>query len=197
MKVVLHNGEFRRQLIRILIIVLLVSLWAVLFNIFSSNGISFIGKEEDFRVKPKTGDIFLQSVREKFDYGLAIFVDCRSREQYREGHIPGALSITPLDMDEMSMGFLHHCTPDLEYITYCDGTECDSSVIVANRFKAMGYDNVHIFFGGWIEWIKAGFPIEQGEPLDLNNNNGTVNRELSEQDEFGPDYEIDYEVEGE
>jgi len=165
--VLLKSEKLLNTITKIGLLILITLVWALLFNSFSANGIALIGKHEDYKVKPAANDIFLQSVREKFDYGLAIFLDCRSTPLFEEGHIPGALSIPSHEFDDLLPGFLSHCSIDYEYITYCDGTDCDSSVIVANNLKSMGFVNVHIFFGGWNEWVKAGFPVEKGKALDL------------------------------
>lgn len=147
---------------RIVVLILSICIWALFFNAFSQQGIPLFGKETDYRIKPTTEETDLDILKEQFHYGQAILIDCRSQSEYEKGHIPGAILMTYYEMDEFLHDFLATCMPDLEYVTYCDGTDCDSSVIVANRLKSIGYEHVRIYKGGWNEWVNAGLPIERG-----------------------------------
>ncbi|MCX6138649.1 MAG: rhodanese-like domain-containing protein [Ignavibacteriales bacterium] len=46
-------------------------------------------------------------------------------------------------------------------VTYCDGSECNSTFELAARISSSGYDSVKIFFGGWQAWENAQLPIEK------------------------------------
>jgi 3-mercaptopyruvate sulfurtransferase SseA len=59
--------------------------------------------------------VTLEESKAAFDSGSAIFVDVRSLENYKAGHIPGALSI-PLDELETRIAELD---PKQWIITYC------------------------------------------------------------------------------
>jgi 3-mercaptopyruvate sulfurtransferase SseA len=49
---------------------------------------------------------------------------------------------------------------DEEIITYCDGSECETSLLLARELMDLGYTDVKVFFGGWQEWEKAGLSVE-------------------------------------
>lgn len=154
----------KKIIIQAILIGICISGWSFLFNATYSKGISLIGQDDDYRVKTDAADKKLEEAWESFNEGTVVFIDCRSRSQYETGHIPGALSIPYFEMSTILPDFLMQYFPEMEYVTYCDGTDCDASVIVANELKSIGYDNVRIFFGGWNAWIQAGFPVEQGPP---------------------------------
>ncbi|MFC1848842.1 rhodanese-like domain-containing protein [candidate division CSSED10-310 bacterium] len=146
--------------IQSVLIVIAVTGWAFTYNFLSPGGIPLLAKEGDYRIKPKTDRLDLLTAKEKFDLGQSIFIDSRSPGAYDQGHIPGAISMPYYRLEEFLPDFLNDYAPDLEFITYCDGSDCDSSVIVANQLKSIGYETVYIFFGGWNEWFEAGYPVE-------------------------------------
>jgi rhodanese-related sulfurtransferase len=49
-----------------------------------------------------------------------------------------------------------------EIVAYCHGTSCDLSIHLAQKLAEQGYTDVKVFFGGWPEWKKAGYPINTG-----------------------------------
>jgi molybdopterin/thiamine biosynthesis adenylyltransferase/rhodanese-related sulfurtransferase len=80
-------------------------------------------------------------------------VDVREREEYREGHLPGALSL-PRGFLEMRV---EEAVPDrdAEVIAYCQGGT--RSLIAARILKDMGYRNVTSMSGGFGAWKGAGY----------------------------------------
>lgn len=142
------------------LICFLLLLWALTFNAFSKNGVPFWAHEEDFRIRPKTNQIDLSNAQKFYNDGFAVFIDCRDAVSYNNGHIPNALSLPSHKLNELLPDFLGQLEPEDDIVTYCDGSECDASVVVANRLKSAGFRNVYIFFGGWNAWIEANLPVE-------------------------------------
>jgi rhodanese-related sulfurtransferase len=106
----------------------------------------------------------LSGAKDRFDRKAAIFLDARPPDEYKEGHIPGALSFYADDFEKMAPQVLP-LLPDKtkEIVAYCHGTSCDLSIHLAQKLAEQGYTNVKVFFGGWPEWKKAGYPITQGD----------------------------------
>jgi rhodanese-related sulfurtransferase len=115
-----------------------------------------------------TGDnlprLSLIGAKDRFDRKTAIFLDARSPDEYKQGHIPGALDFYADDFEKMAPQVLPQL-PDKtrEIIAYCHGTSCDLSIHLGQKLSEQGYTNVKVFFGGWPEWKKAGFPINTGD----------------------------------
>lgn len=86
-----------------------------------------------------------------------LLVDVREKEEYREGHLEGALSLP--------RGFLElraeEALPDKHapIIAYCAGGT--RSLIAARTLKEMGYDNVVSMTGGFTAWKNAGMAFVQ------------------------------------
>jgi rhodanese-related sulfurtransferase len=104
----------------------------------------------------------LAQALELFEGGRAVFVDARMPDEFAAGHISGAFNL-PLDDLESHLEVLNYLPEDGLLITYCDGSECELSLELADELTAMGFGEVRVFFGGWERWIEAGYPTETGE----------------------------------
>ncbi|MGD9344856.1 MAG: rhodanese-like domain-containing protein [Candidatus Aminicenantes bacterium] len=118
---------------------------------------SFLSQEEF----PAIQFIGIFEAEELFIGGNAVFLDSRAEEKYSEGHIQGAVNIPFEDGEHIvddRLAFPHVTT----LVVYCDGNECQSSVLLAKVLAKFGFDDIRIFFGGWAEWLAAGLPMSEG-----------------------------------
>ncbi len=90
------------------------------------------------------------------------FIDSRSREEYSEGHIKGSINI-PFYESEKYEDVLRKIDKNNILVTYCSGEDCDTSILHGEELFEKGYKRVYIFFGGWNEWLEAGYPIESSK----------------------------------
>lgn len=90
----------------------------------------------------------------------ALFLDARSPEDYRFGHIEGALSLPWEDFDKRFNEVMEGIPPDFPIITYCDGESCGSSKNLAIALVAKGYANVRVLPDGWRVWCESILPLE-------------------------------------
>jgi len=155
--------EFPKIVYQALAIVILASLLGIGSNLIRRVRIPFISHKTDFIKEEKKGNaITLAEAKERFDNGTGFFVDARSGEEFLKGHILNAYSL-PEEVfaeriDEVKITF-----PDSEefaIIVYCGGEECDASTKLAEQLRQSGYTNVRVFFGGWDEWVRSGYPVE-------------------------------------
>ena len=79
-------------------------------------------------------------------------LDVREKEEYREGHLPGAVSI-PRGFLEMKME-TEVPDRDAEIIAYCQGGT--RSLMAGVVMKEMGYSNVVSMTGGFGAWKQSG-----------------------------------------
>ena len=110
--------------------------------------------EEKIFVEPKV--INLEQAYILFNNG-AKFIDAREDNDYNEEHISKAINIYFYSFEE-NEDKLNGIGKDEAIITYCNGTDCDLSVLLGNKLAEIGYKNVFIFFGGWLDWVKASYP---------------------------------------
>lgn len=112
-------------------------------------------------------EITVAQAKEMLDHGqVALLLDVREPAEWEKGHIPGAVS-APRGMLEW------YADPTTPYAKPELTTKQDAQIIVAcasggrsalatETLKSMGYTNVINMAGGFNEWNKQGFPVEQG-----------------------------------
>ena len=84
-----------------------------------------------------------------------VVLDVRPEEEYRAGHIPGALSV-PVDALEAALQTL---PKDKEIVAYCRGPYCVFSDEAARFLNARGY-RARRLAEGFPDWRSAGLPVE-------------------------------------
>jgi rhodanese-related sulfurtransferase len=86
-------------------------------------------------------------------------LDVRPTDEYRAGHISGAISVTVAGID----GYISRAGPttDAAIVVVCRGGY--DSVDAAARIRARGYDDVASLRGGMDEWRMLGLPTRTGK----------------------------------
>lgn len=90
----------------------------------------------------------------------ALFVDARDYVEYEISHIKGAISLPYVEFDEYK-SVLDTIPKNTPLVAYCDGRECDLSIMLGDKLFEIGYKEVYIYFGGWIDWQQANYPIDE------------------------------------
>ena len=85
-------------------------------------------------------------------------LDVRPAEEYRAGHIPGAISI-PLQQLKRRLSTLPR---DREIVAYCRGPYCVLAVDAVKLLRARGFAAVRLE-DGLPEWRAQGLPVAVGE----------------------------------
>ncbi len=104
------------------------------------------------------GDVAL--AKKLYDSQKFVFVDARSRADYDEGHIKGAVSLPVGQFDEKIEAFLEQYPPEKAIVTYCSGRTCEDSHKLAQLLMAFGYTEINVFIDGFPEWKAEGYPVE-------------------------------------
>jgi len=99
---------------------------------------------------PVDRDELIQRVRE----GSVTVLDVRPEEEYRAGHIAGALSL-PLEQLESRLGEL---PKDQEIVAYCRGPYCVMSVKAVEILRARGFSAARLE-DSVREWASRGLPV--------------------------------------
>ncbi len=145
-----------------------------MYNTFSSKGITLKGSwssklTSDSVIVPYSYQkddppaVSLDYVQMKFQSSKVIFLDARMPVDFKAGHIKGAINLPYEEFEQFSPQVLPKLPVNEEIIAYCDGSECEASLLLSRELRDLGYRNVKIFFGGWSEWQMAGLLIETGE----------------------------------
>jgi rhodanese-related sulfurtransferase len=158
------------------------SVLGLLINYFNPKGISFIKEERQLNFVEDSTTSYItnentignkQNSGEEIDEAKAItlkqayllfnqnvlFIDARDYVEYEIGHIKNAVSLPYLDFDEYKT-ILDTIPKSKPIVAYCDGKDCDLSILLGDKLFESGYREVYIFFGGWIDWQMANYPAE-------------------------------------
>lgn len=98
-----------------------------------------------------------ESLLERVRNGEVMVLDVRPPEEYRAGHIPGAISV-PLGVLKDRLGEL---PDDQEIVAYCRGPYCVMSIDAVELLRAHGFRAQRIE-DGVLEWRSRRWPVEGG-----------------------------------
>jgi phage shock protein E len=104
--------------------------------------------------KKSITEISPEDAAEKSNNREAMIVDVRDRDEWDEGHIPGAIHLSrgtiELDIEEK--------VPDLNAMIICHCGGGGRSALAAESLQKMGYKNVRSMAGGFKAWKAIGLP---------------------------------------
>jgi rhodanese-related sulfurtransferase len=92
---------------------------------------------------------------ERLSEGSVVVLDVRPEEEYRAGHVPGALSV-PVDSLEAALQSL---PKGKEIVAYCRGPYCVFSDEAVGLLSTRGFRASRLT-EGFPEWRAAGYPVE-------------------------------------
>ena len=95
------------------------------------------------------------ALMERLSDGNVVVLDVRPEEEYRAGHIPGALSV-PVDVLEAALQTL---PKDKEIVAYCRGPYCVFSDEAVTLLRSRGYQAKRLA-EGLPDWRAKGLPVE-------------------------------------
>jgi rhodanese-related sulfurtransferase len=86
-----------------------------------------------------------------------VLIDVREPDEFREGHIEGALNIPRGVLEFKLSGAPELSARDLHVVLYCKTS--GRAALAAASLQAMGYLNVKSIAGGFDAWVAAGRPV--------------------------------------
>ena len=97
-------------------------------------------------------EISPQDAAAKLNCGDAVVVDVRDKDEWDEGHIPGAMHLSrgTIDLD------IEETVPDTSALVICHCGGGGRSALAAESLQKMGYKNVRFMAGGLKAWKAAG-----------------------------------------
>jgi len=92
----------------------------------------------------------------------ALLVDARNIDDYKAGHLKGAVSFPLGEVDSMLADFMQRVPKEQQLILYCNGFGCPDSFDLGVRLIEAGYQQVRVYEGGYPEWRDEGRALEEG-----------------------------------
>ena len=115
------------------------------------------------QVKTEIEEIDVVRARELLDDSLDVtFLDVRERDEWEEGHIPGAVLLPRGSLESRIEQQVSD--RDREIVVYCAGGS--RSAFAAKTLEELGYENVVSLAGGFGEWKRSGNPFELPKALE-------------------------------
>ena len=90
--------------------------------------------------------------------GAVTVLDVRPVEEYRAGHIPGALSVPPGHLKEL----FSLLPADQEIVAYCRGPYCVLAIEAVEVLRGKGFNAIRLE-EGIQDWRAMGLPVEVGD----------------------------------
>lgn len=112
----------------------------------------FSESDPDGALEPISRDVLRAGLKR----GELTLLDVRPEDEYREGHLPGAIHAPIGELDQL----LSRISVDQEVVAYCRGAYCALSHDAVRRLRELGY-RVRRIEEGFAEWKAAGLPVDQ------------------------------------
>jgi len=116
------------------------------------------------RTKSEIDEVDASQAQELLAQNSLAVVDVREREEWDEGHLPGAVHVPRGNLESRIEGVV----PDKsrQILVYCAAG--NRSAFAAKTLDELGYDNVVSLAGGFTDWKRNGFPYEVPQALDAD-----------------------------
>ena len=109
-------------------------------------------------------NIPVEAAKQLFDENVK-FIDGRTAEEFKTGHIKGAINIPYIEFKDKSneekLEMLKGFGKDDVIVSYCGSVECEISIDNAYEIAKVGYNDMKIYLGGYKEWNNLGYPVEK------------------------------------
>jgi molybdopterin/thiamine biosynthesis adenylyltransferase/rhodanese-related sulfurtransferase len=114
------------------------------------------------QVKGEIDEVDATRARDILGEDSAVLVDVRERDEWDEGHIPGAVHVPRGNLESR----VENAVPDKsrQVVVYC--ASGNRSAFAAKTLEELGYEHVVSLAGGFTDWKRNGNPVEIPESLD-------------------------------
>jgi rhodanese-related sulfurtransferase len=121
-----------------------------------TNAIDFFSTRLRFQIDPSDVSTAIGSGAD------LVLVDSRSRESWKQGHIPGAVHMPTAEIDRRAPNELDRAVP---VATYCWGPGCNGATKAALELARLGFE-VREMIGGFEYWAREGLAVETSNGID-------------------------------
>jgi len=109
------------------------------------------------QAKAAVPELTVAQAKTNIDKGAyKVILDVRDQNEFRAGHIPGAMNISRGLLEFQVSGKVPDKSAPL--LVYCKTG--GRGALAGQTLQNLGYKNVTNMDGGWVGWEKAGYPVE-------------------------------------
>jgi rhodanese-related sulfurtransferase len=123
-----------------------------------------------FRALPEAGPaapgVHFSEVDADFVLGIGagsgtLLLDARAAAAYRQGHIPGAVSLPLAEFARVFPGLARRLREARMLVVYCSGPNCGDSRDLGLRLWENGLKNLLLYKGGMEDWNEKGHVLDR------------------------------------
>ena len=109
-----------------------------------------------------------------FERGDILLLDARPALLFENGHIPGAMNLSRgrFESDYKSIEDKLLEFSNKPVVIYCADSDCEDSGVVAESLKALSFNTVLLFEGGWAAWEELGLQAVYDDESAWTNDEG-------------------------
>ena len=155
----MHPSMAGRVAIRQALVILVgTSSFALAYNCFSATGFlghpGYVHEVEEAHIASFLPKVALSQLDSQILAG-ALLLDARFPNDYKAGHLPGALSLPINSAPAARAAALSGIPRDRTIIVYCENKGCPFSRMMAIVLRNDGYTHLALVDGGYDEWLMA------------------------------------------
>jgi rhodanese-related sulfurtransferase len=107
--------------------------------------------------------ITIEEAEDLWHDGTAVFIDARRASFFGEGRVPRALNVPASETSKTLPAEILALARERTLVVYCEGGDCQSSLLMAKRLHGEGFKDIRVMTGGWSAWQAAGLPEEKSD----------------------------------
>ncbi len=104
--------------------------------------------------------ITFEQFQRLFEEKQALIIDAREPDEYKVGHVPGAINIPYLSVDD-HFPELAAIPRDRLIVIYCNNLMCPLGGWLADFMVQMDFTRLFLFEEGWDYWEREDMPVER------------------------------------
>ena len=85
-------------------------------------------------------------------------IDARDPKDYKDGHIPGAVSLMLSEIEKKGSKILKE---EKDIVIYSKDINCPASGLVSKKLDDSGYSSVYNYDPSYADWVSKSYPIEK------------------------------------
>lgn len=111
-------------------------------------------RRQFLKPKPNVEEVDRKTLLRRVREGSVVVLDVRPAEEYRAGHIPGAISVPLKELQQRLSGL----PADQEIVAYCRGPYCVLAIEAVEFLRKRGRRAWRLEDGVW-DWRAMGYPL--------------------------------------
>jgi rhodanese-related sulfurtransferase len=157
-----HPAGVRRIALEILAILLLGAGAGAVLNALRPDLLPYALPGTVLETESGVRAVFIREAHRLFEAGDYVFVDARAEDEFRAGHIEGALSL-PVERFSALYPELQVWTAGQPLLVYGGSEDLLAADQLARALREQGEKQLVIFAAGYEGWRARGYPVETGD----------------------------------